>query len=399
MHSKLKSLTDIRNLEGKVVILRADYNVHFEGKKIKDTERIVRTFATIDFLIEHKAKVIIVSHLGRPHGEYNAKYSLQPVAKVLSEQYPGKVHFCKDSQGIKVDTAIDKVKPGTMLILENVRFYAYEEANDELYAKRLARHADYFVNDAFGVSHRRHATVHAITKFLDSYAGFNLIKEVTNISKVQDNFKKPAAALIGGVKISTKIKVIEKFVEDFEYVCIGGALANNFLKNMECNIGQSYFEGNYLKMTKSILNKYGEQIVLPEDFVISSSLKEPKNVKVVSFDELCQYTKKNFHIVDIGPKTIKTFKRIINESETLVWNGPMGLFEVPEFSQGTQAIAKAFARHVKDKPYGLVGGGETIAVINQLGLHKDIDFISTGGGAMLAFIENGTLPALEKLVR
>ncbi len=397
MSTQLRSIEAMPDLEGKVVLLRADYNVHFHNKKIVDTERIVRTFDTIDYLRAKGAAIVIISHLGRPKGKKVMSLSLKPVAEVLRERYET-VRFIPDCQGAKVQEAVKKLKPGEIALLENVRFYDYETVNDELFAKHLAMLGDYYVNDAFGVSHRKHASVHAVTAFLDSYAGFNLITEVANIEKVMRNFKKPACAIIGGVKISTKIKVIERFCKKFDYVLIGGALANNFFVNKKIDVGMSFYEKNYLPLSQSLLNKYGKKIILPTDIVVSSSLKKSTDHKVMSVDDM-DSTNGNSYIVDIGPETIANFKRYIAKSATLVWNGPLGLFEVPEFAQGTNAIAKEFAAHVKAQPYGLVGGGETIAVVNTLKLGKKIDFISTGGGAMLEYIEKGTLPGLEKLIR
>lgn len=396
MTLRLRSIEAMPAIEGKVVVLRADYNVHLHNKKIVDTERIVRTFDTIDYLLKRGAKVVILSHLGRPNGKKVLSLSLKPVVSVLRERYDS-VSFMPDCQGAKVQEAVKKMKAGEIMLLENVRFYDYETTNDELFAKHLAMLGDFYVNDAFGVSHRKHASVHAITAFLDSYAGFNLISEIENIQKVMGNFKKPACAIIGGAKISTKIKVIERFCKKFDYVLIAGALANNFFVNKKVDVGMSFYEKNYLAMSQSLLNKYPKKIILPVDIVVSSSLKKSTDYKVMQLDDM-DSTNGNSYIVDVGPETVKLFKKYIARSETLIWNGPLGLFEVPEFAQGTNAIAKTFAAHVKAKPYGLVGGGETIAVINKLKLNKKIDFISTGGGAMLEFIEKDTLPALEKLM-
>lgn len=395
MAKQLRSITDLTQIEGKTVLVRADYNVHFEKRKIVDKERIVRTFKTIDYLLEHKAKVVILSHLGRPKGKQVLKYSLRPVAKVLKEKYDH-VSFVCDCQGAFVEKKVAKMKPGEIVLLENVRFYDYEMNNDMLFAKSLAKLGDYYVNDAFGVSHRKHASVYAITDHIKSYAGFNLLDEVKNIDHVMKGFQHPGVAIIGGAKVSTKIKVIERFCKKFEYVLIGGALANNFLMNKKVDIGRSFYEKNYLKLSQSLLNKYSDKIILPIDLVISTSLTKSTNHQIIDLEDM-DSTSGNYYIVDIGPKTIEMFSKIIKKAKTVVWNGPMGLFEVKEFSQGTNEIAKVFANHVKKNPYGLVGGGETVSVINNLGLSKKIDFVSTGGGAMLEYIEKGSLPAIDKL--
>lgn len=395
--NKLLSVEDIGDIKNKVILLRADYNVHYQHGVIMNTQRIDRTFGTIDFLISKGAKIIILSHIGRPKGEKSKDTSLKIVWEYLKKRYKSIV-FSNGILDAKVKKKIKDMSCGDILLLENLRYYNYETNDDELFAKKLAELGDYYINDAFGVSHRKHSSIHAITRFIPSYAGFNLINEIKNINLVLNKFTKPACSIIGGVKISTKIRVIEKFCSKFEKVLIGGALANNFLINEGYNIGNSFYEKNYLKLSKSLLNKFKKHLVLPKDVVISRNLDKPLGVKTILVEDL-NSLKYPFYIVDIGPKTIKEFIKLINLSQTLVWNGPMGKFELKKFSNGTFEIAKAFAKHVKSKPFGLVGGGETISVIDQLNLAKKIDFISTGGGAMLEYIEKGDLPAFKNLYK
>lgn len=397
MIKTLRSIGSLQQLDGKKVLLRTDFNVHLSGRKIMDTERIIRTFRTIDYLLDHNAKVIIISHLGRPKSKTETKYSLKQIVPFLKERYK-KVSFVPDCQGAVVATKVKNMKPGDIVVLENLRFYEYEKNNDELFAKALAKLADVYVNDAFGVSHRKHASVHAITSFIPSYAGFNLIDEIQNIDHVIKNFATPATAIIGGSKISTKIKVIERFCKKFDHVLIGGALAHNFFVNKKIDIGLSFYEKNYLKISQALLNKYETKIVLPIDVVISTSLKKSTDYKVVDLDDM-DSTSPHHYIVDIGPKTIALFSKIIKQSQTVVWNGPLGLFEIPEFAKGTTTLAKRLASHVAQHPFGLIGGGETVSAINALGLQDSIDFISTGGGAMLEYIEKGTLPGIERLIK
>jgi len=392
---KLRSLTEIKGLIGRKVLLRTDYNVQITGNKILDIERIKRTFQTIDYLRSKGAQVIIISHLGRPDGKKDKKYSLAPVARELKKKY-AKLQFISDCRGPIVSAALSKMKNGDVALLENVRFYSGEEKNDKKFAAELATLADLYINDAFGVSHRAHASVAAITKLLPSYAGFNLIAEVKNISAVMTGFKKPALAIIGGVKISTKIEVIEKFLKRFTWVAIGGALANNFFMNEGLPIGKSIFEPDYLKVARTLIKKFGSRIILPIDVVISYDLKKAKGVQTIMINEL-QFQKKGFYIVDIGPQTIELYEQLMCGSKTIVWNGPMGIFEVPKFVEGTYAIARFFAGIANGRPFGLAGGGETVAAINKLKLHNQVDFVSTGGGAMLEFIEKGTLPGLVPL--
>lgn len=393
MKTKLPSCEKLKNLENKVVLLRVDYNVPLYKGVIGDKERILRSFKTLDFLIKKGAKVVLLTHRGRPDG-VNSKYSLKPVFYYLKKYYK-KIKFSNEIIGEGVRNKIQRMKSGDVLLLENLRFNKQEEMNGLSFARGLARLGDYYINDAFSVSHRAHTSVHRIVEFLPSYAGLNLIDEVEHIDIAIKGFKRPSVAVMGGVKISTKIKVIKKFAEKFDRVLIGGALVHNFLLNSGYSIGASVYEEKYLALSREFLKKYSKKIVLPLDVVISRSLEKSVDTREIPIQSMGLYPK--YYIVDIGSKTLALYLKYIKSAKTVVWNGPMGMFEVDKFANGTYGIAKNFAKSVKGKSYGLAGGGETVEAINNLKLSKNIDFVSTGGGAMLEYIENGSLPCLEKL--
>jgi len=308
-----------------------------------------------------------------------------------------KVLFVDDCIGEKVINKIAGLKASQILLLENLRFYPGEEDCDLNYAKSLSDLADIYVNDAFSVCHRAHASVVGIPKYLPAYAGFNVVDEIDNLNYLLKGFKRPAIAIIGGVKISTKIKVIETFLKKYDYVLIGGALANNFIAALDLNIGKSIFEKEYLKLAKSLLKNSRAKIIIPIDLRIAKQVSAKSKVEVIDVDELASYKNKNFQIIDIGPKTEIYFESFINLAKTIVWNGPMGVFEIEKFSRGSHYIAQRFSMHAKGSSFGAVGGGETISILEQLKLKKWPDFVSTGGGAMLKFLESSTLTGLKPL--
>ncbi|MDD5341042.1 MAG: phosphoglycerate kinase [Patescibacteria group bacterium] len=396
---QLKSIEQIKNLKNKRVLVRVDYNVDIEKGKVTEPERIIRSFPTINFLVKNKAKVILMSHLGRPDGKKNLKYTLKPVAIFLDHQTKKPVHFAHDCIGNSVKERIDKMLPGQILLLENLRFYSGEEKNDAKFARELASLADIYVNDAFAVCHRAHASVAAITKYLPSYAGYNLIDEVENLSKVLKGYNRPAVAVIGGVKISTKIKVLENFLKNYDKVLIGGALANNFFAALKYKIGRSVYEPDYVNFSKSLLDRYKGKIVLPQDLIITSKLDKNSKTEKVKVSELNKLKKKNFIIADIGNRTELYFESFIKSAETFVWNGAMGVFEIPQFSHGSDYLAKIMAMQARGDAFGVVGGGETIMLIKRNHLESWFDFVSTGGGAMLEFLEGKVLPGIKPLLK
>ena len=396
---KLRTLNQIKNLKNKTVLVRVDYNVAIKHGKLLETERIVRSLETINYLVKKRAKVILMSHLGSPEGKRVMNLSLKPIAYFLDSQMKKKVIFATDCVGEKVKSQAKKLKSGQILLLENLRFNPGEEKNDAKFARELAALADIYVNEAFSVCHRPHASVSAITKFLPAYAGFNLANEVENLSKLLKGFKRPAIAIIGGVKISTKIKVIENLLKRYDYVLVGGALANNFFAAQKVNIGKSVWEKDYLKLTKELLKKSDGRLIFPVDVRIANRVKAGTETRSVRIAGLNKMVSKNWQIVDIGPKTEFYFESFIHKSKTLVWNGPMGVFEIGAFSHGTDFICQKVASHAKGSAFGVVGGGETIAVLEKLKLKNWPDFVSTAGGAMLEFLEGKVLPGIRPLVK
>jgi len=396
---KLKSLKDVKNLRNKTVLVRVDYNVEIKNGKILETERIERSFATINYLIKNKAKVILISHLGSPGGKKIVKFSLKPIFKYLNKISKQCVYFADDCLGEKVVRQVAQLKGGQILLLENLRFNPGEEKNDAKFAQQLASLADLYVNEAFSVCHRTHASVLAITKYLPSYGGLNLVDEVNNLSRLLKGFKRPAVAVIGGVKISTKIKVLENLLKKYDQVLIGGALANNFLAAQKIDIGKSFYEKEYVGLAKKLMKKFSRKLILPIDYKVSQSLKSSVNGRELNMAGLKSMRDRNFYLVDIGTKTEYFFEGFINSAQTIVWNGPMGIFEIPEFSHGTDYIAQKVAIHSRGKAFGVVGGGETIAVLEKLKIKGWPDFVSTAGGAMLEFLEGKILPGLKPLMK
>lgn len=396
---KLKSIKQLGSLKNKTVLLRVDYNVGIKGGKVLEVERIERSFPTINYLLKKGAKVIIMSHLGRPEGKRTPEFSMRPILKYLNKLSQKQVYFVDDCIGKKAQIAAAKLQAGQILLLENLRFYPGEEANDAKFARDLASLADIYVNDAFAVCHRAHASVAAITKYLPVYAGINLVDEVENLGKLLQGFKKPSAAIIGGVKISTKIKVIENLLKRYDHVLLGGALVHNFFQAQKINIGKSIYEKEYLKLAASLLKKSKNKLVLPLDVRIAYDLKPNSKTENVAVKDLNKLKKKNFQIVDIGPKTENYFDYFIKKSKTVVWNGPLGIFELEPFSHGTYSICRSVAVHAKGPAFGVVGGGETIAVLEKLRIKTWPDFVSTAGGAMLEFLEGKVLPGIKPLMK
>ncbi|MBD3359580.1 MAG: phosphoglycerate kinase [Candidatus Buchananbacteria bacterium] len=396
---KLKSIKQVKNLKNKKVLVRVDYNVAMEKGNVLDTERIERSYATINYLLKNKAKIILMAHLGRPKGEKDKDLSLKFVLKYLNQVTKKKVKFVDDCIGEKVNKQVSRLKAGQILLLENLRFYPGEKNNDAKFAQSLAELADIYVNEAFANCHREHASIAAITKYLPAYAGLNLIDEVNNLEKALKGYDKPAIAIIGGVKVETKIKVIEKFLKKYNYVLIGGALANNFFAGQNIKLGKSVYNKEDVKLAEQLYDKYKSKIILPIDVRTAKRLSPKSKVEAHDIFNLNKLKDKNWQIVDIGPKTEIYFEHFIHNAKTIVWNGPMGVFEIEAFSHGTEYIAQKFAAQAKGPAFGIVGGGETLVVINKLGLSKWPDFVSTGGGAMLNFLEGKTLPGIKPLIK
>ncbi|MFA4833496.1 MAG: phosphoglycerate kinase [Patescibacteria group bacterium] len=388
---RIKSIRQAKKLAGKRVLLRADFNVPLEGGRVADDYKIVAGLPTIRFLLRYRCKIIIANHLGRPEGERVKKYSLEPVARHLGRLLDEKVGFVDDCFGLKAGTAVGKMRPGEILMLENLRFAKGEEKNDKKFARQLASLADIYVNDAFANSHRQHASMSAIKRYLPSYAGLLLAEEVENLNKIIRP-KPPLVAVIGGAKIGTKISFIKEISQKSFKVLIGGALANNFFAVRGMEIGRSMVDKKSIALARKLRAK---NILLPIDVVVSdnkdgSGPAEVKNVFKVN---------KNEAILDIGPKTIRLYSLFLKKAQTIIWNGPMGMFEQSHFKHGTLSIARVIASRSRGRAFGVVGGGETIEALKITGMEHYVDWISTGGGATLAFLSGAEMPGLSKIIK
>ncbi len=383
------------DFRGKRVFLRVDFNVPLnEEGNIRDDTRIQAALPTILHLREQKARIIIASHLGRPKGKFVPGLSLKPVARRLSELISGEVPLAPDVVGEEVLNLKRQLEEGDVLLLENVRFREEETQNDEDFARQLAEDIDYYVNDAFGSCHRAHASVVAITRYVKkSAAGFLVQKEVDYLRKVIDNPEKPFAAILGGAKVSDKIPLIESLLDKADDLLIGGAMAYTFFKAQGFEVGRSLVEEDKLELAAEILRRAGDRkarFVLPSDHTMASeATPEAKALTVDSFP-----LPSDLMALDIGPETADEYARVISGTKTIFWNGPMGVFEIDQFARGTLTIARAVA----DSPAtSIVGGGDSAAAISRAGVSEKITHISTGGGASLEFIANGTLPGIEAL--
>ncbi|MDA3802435.1 MAG: phosphoglycerate kinase [Patescibacteria group bacterium] len=389
---KINSIKNLKNLAGKKVLLRVDYNVPLEGKKIKDDFRIKASYDTINYLQEKGAKIILVSHLGRAKGKVDSSNSLKPVFLYLKENLSSDLKFISEHDPKKAKKETDNLKEGEIAMIENVRFNKGELTDDKKFSKELANLAEIYVNDAFSVCHRKQASVSGVKEYLPSYAGFLIEKEVEALNKVV-NPKKPLVAIMGGAKISTKAPLIFNLHDKADNILIGGALATVFFKTLGYEVGNSFCEN---EVDDSILEKmknkkYLKKIILPIDVVV-------QNKKGIVRQCVPESVKKNESILDIGPETIGLFAKHIKEANTLIWNGPMGKFEEHSFRQGSLSIARSIASRAKGPSFGVLGGGETIEVIKMTKMSEYIDFISTAGGAMLSFLGGKELPGLNKIV-
>ncbi len=382
------------NIKGKRLFIRADFNVPLDDNLvITDDSRIRSTLPTINYAIDEGAKVILASHLGRPKGKIDPKYSLAPVAKRLQRLLNKEVMFLEDCVGGQVENAVSKMKDGDVVLLENLRFHPEEEKNDETFAKALASLCDYFINDAFGAAHRAHASTAGIAKFVTSAAGFLLKKEIEYLKGVVNSPVRPFVAILGGAKVSGKIGVLENLADKVDKVIVGGGMAYTFIKAKGYEVGDSMVETEMLDLAKKIMDKLKKNNVkfyLPVDSVIAETIDQYAETKIVPNQELC----KGWKGLDIGPASVKLFSEAISNAKTIIWNGPMGVFEVDAFSRGTMAIARAVA-----DAYALtiVGGGDTDYAVHKAGVTDSISFISTGGGASLELLEGKDLPGISSL--
>lgn len=388
----LRTIRDV-DVQGKRVLVRVDFNVPIENGKVLDDWRLRATLPTIRYLTERGAKVILLSHLGRPKGKRDEQFSLRPVAQRLSELLGQPVQFADDCVGEVAEQAVARLQAGEVLLLENLRFHAGEEANDEAFAQQLARLGDVFVNDAFGAAHRAHASVHAITKFLPSYAGLLMEREVTHLSRLLEAPEKPFVAVLGGAKVSDKIGVIRNLLTKVDALLIGGAMAFTFLKAQGYETGKSLVEADKLDLANALLREAkekGVELVLPVDVVVAESDAEDAATQIVPATAI-PADKAGY---DIGPETASVFAERIRTAKTVFWNGPMGRFERTPFKAGTKAVAEALAQCSGTT---VVGGGETAAAAFEFGIAEKVTHVSTGGGAALELLEGRELPGIVVL--
>ncbi len=394
MNIRKRIIEDVQ-LRGKRVIIRADYNVPLDDSlQITDDTRIRSTLPTINRAVDEGAKVILCSHLGRPKGRFDPKFSLAPVAKRLQRLLGKEVIFAPDCIGAAVEGLVAKMQPGDVMLLENLRFHPEEEKNDDGFSKALASLADVYINDAFGAAHRAHASTVGITKYIpEAAAGYLLKKEIEYLEGAVENPVRPFVAILGGAKVSGKIGVIENLGKKVDKVIIGGGMAFTFLKAMGLEIGQSLVENDMLDFAKGVQDhafSSGVKFYLPVDCVVAASREPGAETKIVPVQEI----PKGWYGLDIGPASVKLFSEAVQDAKTILWNGPMGMFEVDAFARGTLAMAHSVAN-----AYALtiVGGGETALAIHRAGESESISFISTGGGAALELLEGKTLPGLAAL--
>ncbi len=389
-----KTVKDIC-VKGKKVLVRCDFNVPLdENKNITDETRINAALPTIKYLLDNGAAVILCSHLGRPKGEFNMKYSLAPVAKRLSEKLGFEVKLAKDVIGPDAKKLAAEVKPGEAILLENVRFQPEEEKNDPAFAKELASMADLYVSDAFGTVHRAHASTAGVAAYLPAVAGFLIGKELDFLGSAVENPKRPFVAILGGAKVKDKIGVITNLLEKVDTLIIGGGMAYTFQKAMGKEIGKSLLDEERIDLAKDLMEEAkakGVKLLLPVDNVCGSDFSNDCNIITVDAD---QGIPADYEGMDIGPKSVKLFSDAIKEAKTVVWNGPMGVFEFPNFAKGTLAIATAMA---ESDAITIIGGGDSAAAVTQMGLADRMSHISTGGGASLEFLEGKTLPGVACL--
>ena len=384
-----KSVTDI-DVKGKRVLVRVDFNVPIKDGKVGDDTRIQAALPTIKYLLDHNAAVILCSHLGRPKGEPKPEFSLRPVGDYLSGVLGQPVVFAEDCIGPVAEKAAAGLKPGQVLLLENTRFHAGETKNDPEMASQLASLADIYVNDAFGSAHRAHASTEGVAKHLPAVAGFLLEKEIKYLGQAISDPQRPFIAILGGAKVSDKIGVIRNLLKKSDQVLIGGGMANTFFKAQGYPVGDSLVEDEALDTARELLQEGGNRLRLPVDVVIADRFDNEAQKKTMAMGPVPD----GWRILDIGPQTVSAYAKTLHDAKTVVWNGPMGVFEFPRFAEGTFGVAKAVA---ESKATSIVGGGDSVSAINKAGLSDQITHISTGGGASLEMLEGITLPGLAAL--
>lgn len=390
MSFQKKTVRDV-DVTGKRVFVRCDFNVPLEGEVITDDRRIRSALPTLRFLLEGGASVVAASHLGRPKGAPSPKYSLTPVAKRLSELLERPVKLLPDCVGNLVEDVAAALRPGEIVLLENLRFHAEEEENDPAFAKSLASLADLYVNDAFGTAHRAHASTEGIARYLPAVAGFLMEKEIEFLGAALENPQRPFVAILGGAKVSDKILVIESLLGKVDRLLIGGGMAFTFLKARSHEIGRSLLDEANLEFAKGVLERAGDILILPTDVVVAPEITAEAHATIVSADSIPH----DQFGLDIGPESARTFSNCAAEAATVLWNGPMGVFELEPFAEGTRAVAKGLAMC---QGVSIVGGGDSAAAIEAFGYAEKVSHVSTGGGASLEFLEGKELPGVAALL-
>jgi phosphoglycerate kinase len=393
--AKIKQLDNNLNLEGKRVLLRVDFNVPLHKGSITESSRIEKVLPTIKFLIDKKAKIIIISHVGRPKGKIVSDLSLKPIAKKLTNLLDKNVVFFNETIGLKVIEKSKKINNGDILLLENLRFHEEEEINSINFAKELAKIGDIYVNEAFSCSHRAHASISEITNHIKSFAGQQITKEISTIKMLTENPKKPVSCIIGGSKISTKINVLNNLVSKMNNIIIVGAMANNFIKYKKYNIGKSLYEKDVENLIEDVIkksDKHNCKLIIPEDVIVSKDFNSKgysRNLNEIEDSDL---------ILDVGNKTTESICKIIDDSKMVLWNGPAGHFEKEEFARGSNKIAKKIVENTKIKSLtSIAGGGDTVAAIIKFKCFEGFTYISTAGGAFLELLEGKILPGIKAL--
>lgn len=396
---QIRSIRNLKpaDLAGKLVFLRSDFNVPIKAGKIIEDYKVTTALPTINFLLKSGARVVTATHLGDPGGKKVKALSVEPIAKKLEKLLKIKIKLETKITGATVEKSKNNLKDGELLLLENLRFDKGEELNDPEFASELAKQIDIYVNNAFAVSHRAHASVAAIKKNAPSYAGLLLEQEVESLDKALHP-KKPLVVIIGGAKIKTKLPIIEKFLPVADQILVGGGIANDFIKQLGYEVGQSLVsndEKNAKKLQK-LYQKFGnKKIILPLDFIVAQDKLGKKKVRVAKIDDV----RANEYIFDLGPETVSFYARFIKKAETLVWNGPLGWFEHKDFRHATMATALVFASRAGGKAFGVAGGGETVEALKLSKQFDQVDWVSTAGGAMLEYLSGAKLPGLEKIVK
>jgi phosphoglycerate kinase len=385
-----KTVKDI-DLKGKRVLMRVDFNVPMEGGKVTDDKRIRASLPTIQYVLEQGACVILMSHLGRPKGGPDPEFSLKPASEALAGLLGRPVQMAPDCVGAGVEKIARALKPGEVLMLENTRFHPGEEKNDLELAKQMAALGEVYVNDAFGSAHRAHSSTEGVARFLPAVSGFLMEKELEYLGRATANPERPYIAILGGAKISDKIAVVENLLEKCDRLIIGGGMANTFLAAKGCNMQDSLVETASVETAKSILSGAGEKLLLPVDALVADKFDAEAATRVVDVDQIPA----GWRMLDIGPKSIQVFKQALNGAKLIVWNGPMGVFEMPKFAEGTFAIAKLLA---ESGATTVIGGGDSASAVKKAGVAKQMTHVSTGGGASLEFLEGRELPGVAALL-